>query len=462
LRKVDEMLHKLTASDDEGRESPRSDLADRVPVEVFRDRRAFEDGICRILAARANGTYGHVVLYLVADGFAAIKELCGADAGGRLLQRIGKALRPKLRRGVLAHLGNAEFAVLAQDTTARDAENLALTIVRDISSIKLSWKGKSFSVSAYAGGVATGERQDGKALLELAEAASRVAKEKFGSKVHVAREQEEELLRWQDELLGIAKINSALEHDRFVLYAQQIASLAGDGKPTHAELLTRMVGEDGRLIPPTSFVKAAERFGMVEQLDRHILEKVFQILAVRGRQGAGWHGKVGINVSGITLSDERFPEYVKTLLERYEIKVSDLWFEITETAAIANMDNARRFISELHAIGAKVGLDDFGSGASSFQYLADLPVEYLKVDGSLIRSMANSHTHRVMVQSVCSMARALGMKTVAESVEDAATLQLVRAAGFDCAQGWYVHKPEPWTAGGDLRDSESAGPGAGS
>ena len=452
------MLDKITTSTRSGNEVFGDGTPNNKPVTVFWSRSAFETGVGSLIKSANESGRGCVILYVTAEGWNAINELCGADAGRKMLGAVSTVLRTRLRAGAVAHLGDAEFAVFLPDTGARDAETLARAVVHEIAGIKLPWKGDTLSVGAYVGGVAGGTGQDGKTLLDLAEAAGNVAKEKFGWKVHVAQQQEQGVLRWQDELLGVARINDAMERDRFVLYAQRLALLARGDTSEHLELLTRMVGDDGRLIPPQSFINAAERFGVIERLDMHILEKALQTLAVRDRADSG---TVCINVSGITLSNEGFPDSVKSLLRRYRIAVSDLCLEITETAAIANMDNVRRFIAELHAIGAKIGLDDFGSGACSFQYLADLPLDYLKVDGSLIRSMAKSSTNSIMVGSICAMAKALGMKTVAEGVEDGAMLQKVRAAGFDYAQGLFIHKPEPWLAGSTLPDNDSSGPKAG-
>jgi diguanylate cyclase (GGDEF)-like protein len=432
------------------------------PVTGLLTHNAFEQCLTQALAPGAGDQREHALLYLGLDGLNTVAELHGHVAGEEMLGAVATRLRKFSRNNVLGHFAGDKFGLLLLGSGIQDAETLAQSIVREIDALKVEWDHKIIKVSICVGGIVTGATKDVRKILALAQTANRIAKQKRSRKLHIVGLEDATVLQWQDELLCVARLNYALEHDRFVLYQQPIVSLHPEiSGPPQVELLARMIASDGSYVLPGAFIPAAEHFGVIEKLDRHLLERIFQILCYRNNQGLILPDQYSINVSGCNVSDAHFRDDLKTLITRYRISPDRLCFEITETAAISNMRCARRFVTEMRALGACVAIDDFGSGNASFHYLRDLPVDYLKVDGALIRDIANQTADRVMAEAICQMARTLGIKTVAECVENEVALECVQATGFDYAQGAVFSMPVPWLNCDALRDADLVETGEG-
>jgi EAL domain-containing protein (putative c-di-GMP-specific phosphodiesterase class I) len=265
------------------------------------------------------------------------------------------------------------------------------------------------------------------------------AKEAGGNRLHVFDGDDERVADMQSRLAWADQIRRALDEDRFVLYWQPIIELR-TGVATHHELLLRMVGEDGEIIPPGAFIDTAERFDLIQEIDHWVVRAAIRLLAERGAQDADL---LEVNLSGKSIGDPSLPELIEREIALTGVDPSRLVFEITETAAIANMEHARVFAERLTRLGCRFALDDFGAGFSSFYYLKRLPLDYLKIDGDFIRSLTSSATDQLMVKSIVDIARGMGKQTIAEFVEDEATADLLRDMGVDYSQGYFHGRPHP-------------------
>jgi EAL domain-containing protein (putative c-di-GMP-specific phosphodiesterase class I) len=305
--------------------------------------------------------------------------------------------------------------------------------------------GRSFAVSVSIGLVPVDDGLYTLAdVLSAADAACYMAKDKGRNRVQLYRREDSEVSMRHGEMEWVVRIQKALEEDRFVLYAQDIVQV--DGKSdhgSHCELLVRMLDEEGKLVPPMAFIPAAERYGLMPSIDRWVLRNAFATMARMFAQPSGDSLELcSINLSGATLGDDTFLDYVSEQFDRFALPRSRVCFEITETAAIANLDRAARFIEEMKKFGCRFSLDDFGSGMSSFGYLKHLPVDFLKIDGGFVKDMAEDPIDRAMVEAINSVGHVMGKKTIAEFVGSAEVMDALREVGVDFAQGYWVHKPE--------------------
>ena len=275
-------------------------------------------------------------------------------------------------------------------------------------------------------------------VLAAADMAMYAAKEAGGNRSYVLDDEDEFVGEMQARLAWAHQIRRALDEDRFVLYWQPIIDLQ-TGLVTHREVLLRMVGDDGAIIPPGAFIDTAERFDLIQEIDRWVVLAAIRLLA----QDDQWDGRIEVNLSGKSIGDPALPALIEQELLQSGVDPARLVFEITETAAIANMELARAFAERLKGVGCRFALDDFGAGFSSFYYLKHLPLDYLKIDGDFIRSLTSSDTDQLVVRSMVDIARGMGMKTIAEFVEDAETATMLRAMGVDYSQGYHHGRPLP-------------------
>jgi diguanylate cyclase (GGDEF)-like protein len=397
----------------------------------------------------------HAVLQLGLEGLAGINELRGYAAGDQLLAAVARVLRRSVRRGAVARLGGGTFGILLNGYDVDGANLMARTLVRDIDALGFEWDHRLAKPRAFVGGVVATKPADIGQALSLAQTASRIARAKFTDKVHIADIQDATVMKWQDELLCVARLNHALENDSFVFYKQQLARLRSPADNEHYyELLVRALAPDGSIVLPCHFIPAAERFHVVDRLDRHLVGRALQILGYRKSREGMLHGIAAINISAANIADRSFVDYLSECIRRNQLSPADICLEITETAAISDMAGAGRFVSDMRALGAHVAIDDFGSGNASFEYLHRLPVDYLKVDGSLIERAASSAAHQALLEVICSICRSADIKTIAECVEDEPMLERVRSAGFDYAQGAVIHLPSPWLRDCALHDAD--------
>ncbi len=412
------------------------------------NRAEFEKRLSLALKSAAQMGRHHAVMYLDLDQFKIVNDTCGHAAGDQLMRQVASLLQRRLREGdTLARLGGDEFGVLLEscppDHSLRIAESLRQTM-RDL---HFAWEGRSFSISVSIGLVNV---DDGlftlTDVMSAADAACYMAKDKGRNRVQVFRRGDTELSLRQGEMEWVGRIQKALDEDRFVLYAQDIVEIQKRrAQGTHCELLIRMLDEDGALVPPMAFIPAAERYGLMPSIDRWVVRTAFATLS---RMNATPRGEplalCSINLSGATISDEQFLDYVGEQFDRFALPRQLICFEITETAAIANLDKAVRFIEALKGFGCRFSLDDFGAGMSSFGYLKHLPVDYLKIDGAFVKDMADDPIDRAMVEAINSVGHVMGKKTIAEFVDSDRVMAALREIGVDYAQGYWVAKPRPF------------------
>jgi EAL domain-containing protein (putative c-di-GMP-specific phosphodiesterase class I) len=327
--------------------------------------------------------------------------------------------------------------------TLNDANRVVDSILTAINDYQFSWEEKSFKVGASIGLVPITETTGSvTTLLQDADAACYVAKDEGRNRAHVHHQNDGELAKRHGEMQWVSRINQALENDQFVLYAQVIEPLYEDGVEHH-ELLLRMIDEDGSTIPPGAFLPAAERYNLISHLDRWIVDHAFQALEEHPLFLERVHS-ISVNLSGASLADESFLEFIQDHFAKSGFPASKICFEITETAAISNLNRAMKFISTLNALGCRFALDDFGSGLSSFAYLKNLPVDYLKIDGMFVKDIIDDPIDHAMVKSINEIGQVMGMQTIAEFVENDEIKDMLKNIGVDYAQGFGIGKPMPF------------------
>lgn len=412
------------------------------------NRHEFENRLKHALHTAEIDNYSHILIYLDLDQFKIINDTCGHHAGDELLRQLSVLLRDAIREGdCLSRLGGDEFGVLLENCSLDRAEFIANKILQMIRDFRFSWESNTFTVGGSMGMVIIDSHsQNASEVLRNADIACYMAKDKGRSRYHVYREDDQELALRHGEMVWVSKIQDALQGNRFELHKQCIVPVnATDPDVNRCEFLIRLRDKDGELIYPGAFLPAAERYNLMPSIDRWVIRAVFSYLASElGEQsGETNNHQFFINLSGASLSDKNFFEYIKQQLAYYCLYPGMICFEITETVAITNLQDAVGFIKGIRAEGCKIALDDFGSGLSSFSYLKAIPADYLKIDGNFVRDITHDRMDKAIVESICQIARVAGLKTIAEFVEDEAILQIIREIGVDYAQGFGIHRPTP-------------------
>ncbi len=408
------------------------------------NRVEFETRVRQALRSANEGSR-HALLYLDLDQFKIINDTCGHVAGDELLRQLAMLLKGPIRESdTLARLGGDEFGVLLAHCPLDQAQAVAERMLQLIKEFRFGWQDKTFTIGASAGLVMIdGSGHTLSDLLRAADMACYAAKERGRNRVQLYRTDDAELLQRHGEMQWISRLHRALEEDRFVLFSQPIVPLGVNGEPAqHAELTLRLCNDDGNLILPGAFIPAAERYSLMPQLDRWVVRNAFAYVAGRiASARTPDPGKCFVNLSGATLSDEAFADYVKTQLQRYQVPPQTICFEITETAAIANLSSALEFIGEVKRLGCGVALDDFGAGLSSFTYLKTLRADFLKIDGSFIRDMLDDPMDAAIVEAINSVGHVAGLKTIAEFVETEEIRASLARIGVDYGQGYGIARP---------------------
>lgn len=421
-------------------------LASHDSLTGLLNRHEFEIRLQEALeSARSHGTR-HAVCYLDLDQFKIVNDTCGHVAGDELLKQLTHQLHAKVRLSdVLARLGGDEFGVILNDCDLDTAYGLADGLRRTVRDFRFVWQERSFDVGVSIGLVPiTAESGSMTEVLSAADSACYVAKDYGRNRVHIYQPDDDALARRHGEMQWVQRINDGLAGNRFQLYGQRIASLAG-GEAMFCEILLRLQEPDKRLIPPSAFIPAAERYYLMPAIDRWVIAAAFEAIARSGmgarQDGKGW--LFAINLSGQSLCDDQFLDFVVAHLGKSGVAAAQICFEITETAAIANLTRATEFIARLKDMGCRFALDDFGSGLSSFGYLKSLPVDYLKIAGNFIQDIVVDPVDHAMVDAINQIGHVMGLLTIAESVENSAILARLRELGVDYAQGFGVHVPAP-------------------
>ena len=408
------------------------------------NRGEFERRLSLALKSAAQIGRHHAVMYLDLDQFKVVNDTCGHAAGDQLMRQVTAVLQRRLREGdTLARLGGDEFGVLLENCAPDNALRIADGLRQTVMDCHFAWEARSFNIGVSIGLVNVADGMFTLTdVLSAADSACYMAKEKGRNRVQVYHAGDTELSMRQGEMEWIGRLQKALEEDRFVLYSQDIAVLDPARKiEDHCEILIRMLDEKGELVPPMAFIPAAERYNLMPSIDRWVIRNAFAIIARQRAEKEGAPGIFAINLSGASIGDERFLDYVREQFTHFAVPPQSICFEITETAAIARLDKATDFINQLKSLGCLFSLDDFGAGMSSFAYLKHLPVDFLKIDGGFVKDMADDPIDRAMVEAINSVGHVMGKKTIAEFVDGERVIRLLREMGVDYAQGYGVAKP---------------------
>ena len=383
------------------------------------------------------------LLYLDLDQFKIVNDTCGHVAGDELLKQVSYLLNSHVRNNdILARLGGDEFGIVLSNCPIGNALIIADKIRQAIKDFRFAWAGKSFGIGVSIGIVEISNNSESvEELLSAADTACYAAKDAGRNQVHLYKEKSSEAAARHGEMQWFSRIQTALEHNRFCLYAQKITSLNSSTHDNHNEILIRMLDDDNNIIPPGAFIPAAERFGLMSAIDRWVVEHLFTIIGKSICEQGQLKYHFAVNLSGQTLTDIETLTFISKQLHSHQIPKGMISFEITETAAISNLSAANTFITTLKSAGCKFSLDDFGSGLSSFAYLKNLPVDYLKIDGTFVKDMVNDAIDHAMVQSINQIGHVMNLETIAEFVENDDILAALKDIGVDYAQGFGVSKP---------------------
>lgn len=410
------------------------------------NRREFETRLLQALGTAVAEGSRHALCYLDLDQFKLVNDTCGHIAGDQLLKQVAALLKSRLRGSdVLARLGGDEFGVLLEGCAIEKAREIAESMRQVIGDFRFVWHSNTFNVSVSIGLVPVTAESGGMIeVLSTADAACYVAKDMGRNRLHVYQPDDAALAKHHGEMEWAQRVARAVESGRLILYGQQIGSL-GRSAPAFSryEVLLRMLDDSGRIVLPTTFIPAAERYNVMPAVDRWVIRAALSVAALNPLAPDGCRLALSVNVSGRSLNDEQFLDFVMREIANSGVAPDRLCFEITETAAIANFAIAQRFVFMLKEMGCAFALDDFGSGLSSFSYLKNLHVDYLKIDSSFVRDMARDPIDYAMVESINQLGHVMGIQTVAEYAEDDAILEKLREIGVDYAQGFAVAAPVP-------------------
>jgi diguanylate cyclase (GGDEF)-like protein/PAS domain S-box-containing protein len=407
------------------------------------NRKEFERRLDRVVGtARAEST-DNALCYMDLDQFKLINDTCGHVAGDEVLRQVSNLLRNNVRhRDTLARLGGDEFGLLMEHCSLEEAKQNAGKLIEAISNYVFLWEDKRFMIGVSIGLVAVDDSStDIGSLLSAADTACFMAKEQGRNRLHVFQEHDEHLAQRHGEMQWAVRLPRALEEGNFQLYFQPLAPAASKGvKGAHYEVLIRL--EEDHIVLPEAFMPAAERYQLSSQLDRWVIATTFQWIADHPAHLRDLY-LCAINLSGHSLNEEAFLEFLTHRLKHSPIPAGKICFEITETVAIANISRATNFMKHLKDQGCRFALDDFGSGLSSFAYLKSLPVDFLKIDGVFVKDILDNSLNLALVKAINEVGQVMGVKTIAEYVESEAILKKVREIGVDYAQGFGIDRPRP-------------------
>ena len=416
------------------------------------NRIEFDNRVELAIHSARNNEKTHALCYIDLDQFKVVNDTCGHHAGDELLKQLTSLMLENMRESdTLARLGGDEFGILLSGCPLEHATEIAEKMRVLVEDYRFVWEGDVFRVGASIGlAPITAETTDLTELLSAADSACYVAKEQGRNRVHIFQQDDKAIAEHHGKMQWMQRIQEALEQDLFELHFQPITNLEQEDNKVHGEILLRMMdtreSSDTGLIPPNAFLPAAERYHLMPKIDQWVVRNTIHTLAEK-RDNNILISTCSINLSGQSLSDLTLYEYTIQLLQETGLSPGILCFEITESAVVANIEVAKEFISGLKALGCRFALDDFGSGLSSFEYLKNLPVDYVKLDGSLVRDIAKNRVNLAMVRAVNYVAHVMGMKTVAEYVEDERTIKALKEISVDYAQGYWLGRPQFFSEG---------------
>jgi diguanylate cyclase (GGDEF)-like protein/PAS domain S-box-containing protein len=419
--------------------------ASHDPLTGLANRREFERRLDDAIGSARSGATAHVLCYLDLDRFKVVNDTCGHMAGDNLLREVAGLIRGQVRDSdSVARVGGDEFGMLLVGCPLEKARQIADDVCAAIREYRFVWRDRIFTVGVSIGLVEVGHESGSmEELLGAADSACYVAKQKGRGRVHVYSSRDEAVARQRGEIIWLQRIQNALKEDQFELFIQPIVSVVGRVETGPAyEVLLRMRGDDDEAISPASFMQAAERYHLMPNVDRWVLQATLSAIS-NGALKLPDSRSCTINLSGQTLGDPQFLDFVVDCLDRSGIMPGQVCFEVRESSVIANLSHAARFIAVLHGMGCQFALDDFGSGLGAFSNLKSLAMDYLKIDGNIIRGLGEDHVNEAMVTAMVDLARTLDIGVVAEHVETEDAFDTVRRIGVDFAQGFAVGRPEP-------------------
>lgn len=407
------------------------------------NRREFEKRLKTAMTSVKHGMSEYVLFYMDLDQFKIINDTCGHLAGDDLLSKVTQLFGNCMRESdTLARLGGDEFGVLLEGCQIDKAKQIATSIHDELNSFRFCWEENIFEVGVSIGLVTINDSIISiSELLSAADSACYVAKERGRNSQHTYIDGDKALARHHGEVQWYQRIQHAFEEKQFEIYMQEIKPTSSNDS-MHAEILLRMV-VGGEIISPKKFLPTAERYHIVVDIDRWVLRRVFSVMACSEHRLAKLGGVCAINISGQSLGQESFLEYVSNLFDEFKVDGKLICFEITETAVISNISLARNFMSEMKNKGCQFSLDDFGSGLSSFTYLKSLDVDFIKIDGSFVKNMLSDQNDFTMVSTINYLGHSLGLKTIAEFAESDEVISVLEGIGLDYIQGYAIDVPSP-------------------
>lgn len=415
------------------------------PLTNLLNRDAFNFELSDHVSDAINNDNHHVLCYLDLDKFKLINDTAGHHAGDQYLIQAAALIQSCLRGDdIISRLSGDEFAIILKNCSQEGALKITKKISQNMASMKFNWDDCDYSLGVSIGiNPLSKNTQNAADAIRKADLACYTAKDQGKSQIYIYEEEDSELIRRQEETYWATRITKAIDNDRIQLYAQPIIALKNpDQQKQHVEILVRLLDEENQLIMPDAFIPAAERYNLMPQLDRKIIYETFSFIHKYSDNDENIT-HYSINLSGNTIGDGEIVAYIKNTADKFKIDTRLICFEITETAAIKNLNKAKTLIKELKVYGFKFALDDFGSGLSSFQYLKNLPVDFLKIDGSFVSDMVNNNIDHAMVAAINEVGHIMGIKTIAEFVENEQIIRKLRDINVDYGQGYGIKQPKP-------------------
>lgn len=411
--------------------------ASHDPLTRLVNRREFEVRLNKAIYTCENDNAAHILLFLDLDQFKIVNDTCGHAAGDELLKKLSAQLEAEIRKSdTLARLGGDEFGVLLQECTIDKGNQIAEHLRKTVDDFRFEWETKAFHVGVSIGFVSIQKNSTVEDLIRHADLACYQAKAAGRNRIHVYLDKEG--VKKDGELLWFNRIKIALEKNQFELFVQPIICAKTMGAHHH-EILLRLRSEEGDIILPNEFIPSAERYGIMASIDRWVIRQSFEWLARQTEH----EPKIAINLSGASLGDTQLPQFIVQLFKENQINGHQVSFEITETTAIANMTQALKLVNDLKKMGCTFALDDFGSGLSSFSYLKNFPIDYLKIDGSFVREIVQNPVDHAMVKAIHQIGQVMDIETIAEYVENDELITACQHIGINFLQGYGVGRPAP-------------------
>jgi diguanylate cyclase (GGDEF)-like protein/PAS domain S-box-containing protein len=420
-------------------------LANHDSLTGILNRRAFEAELAKTIDYAKENNSSNVMMYLDLDQFKVINDICGHSAGDELLRTLSSKISIVLDENcTLARLGGDEFGIILENYTLETAMNVGNDLLDTIKKYEFYWGKKKYEIGVSIGMVPiSGDSISISHIMSMADIACYTAKDLGRNRIHVFVGGEMEYMVRHGEMQWISHIKKALQENSFLLYSQKISPVAPESNlQEHEEILVRMKGDDGQIYPPVDFIGAAERYNVIKEIDRWVIYNTFKTIAEKNLREKNI--VYSINLSGSTVNDATISIFISETMKQFHIPPKIICFEITESVAIENFSYAREFIRELKMIGFEFALDDFGSGLSSFNYLKNLPIDILKIDGHFVKNIHNDEIDYAMVKTIHNIGKTLKIKTVAEYVENKLIFDKIREIGIDYAQGFLLSHPEPF------------------